>query len=232
MPLRSVFSTYTENWRFLTWCKICSISRRSAISLFKTGPRCSCRTAKSKHMLLLCEVHKSSSIVQVTTVVLSLQKRSVSLSSLFPANVKYEKNRLKQVFLWHLEIPTKWEVYKSFSRSKLWSAICFKIMTRYTCVFFPRILAIIPATRCTCVFLSRILAFYSQVYDHFLTNAHIYAPKKKPIYMRYKQACGIWGYRKSSYKGHRIFRQQNTPSCTKELKSNFSLNQAWPQWPR
>ena len=118
LPLRSVFSTYTENWRFLTWCKICSISRRSAISLFKTGPRCSCRTAKSKHKLLLCEVHKSSSIVQVTTVVLSLQKRSVSLSSLFPANVKYEKNGLKEVFLWHVEIPTKWKVYKSFSRSK------------------------------------------------------------------------------------------------------------------
>ena len=65
----------------------------------------------------------------------------------------------------------------------LWSAICFKIMTRYTCGFFPRILAIIPATRYTCVFLSRILAFYSQVYDHFLTNAHIYANKKTHIYV-------------------------------------------------
>ena len=29
-------------------------------------------------------------------------------------------------------------------------------------------------------FLSRILAFYSQVYDHFLTNAHIYAHRKNP----------------------------------------------------
>ena len=64
----------------------------------------------------------------------------------------------------------------------LWLAICFKIMTRYTCGFFPRILAIIPATRYTCVSLSRILAFYSQVYDHFLTNAHIYAHKKAHIY--------------------------------------------------
>ena len=64
----------------------------------------------------------------------------------------------------------------------LWSAICFKIMTRYTCGFFPRILAIIPATRSTCVFLSRILAFYSQVYDHFLTNAHIYDHKENHIY--------------------------------------------------
>ena len=48
--------------------------------------------------------------------------------------------------------------------------------------FSPRILAIIPATRYTCVFLSRILAFYSQVYDYFLTNAHIYAHKKVHIY--------------------------------------------------
>ena len=66
--------------------------------------------------------------------------------------------------------------------------ICFKIMTRDTCGFSPRILAIIPATRYTCVFLSRILAFfpalwgfYSQVYDHFLTNAHIYAHQKAHI---------------------------------------------------
>ena len=52
-------------------------------------------------------------------------------------------------------------------------------------------------------FLSRILAFYSQVYDHFLTNAHIYAHKKNPS-MRYKQACGTCGRRKLSYKRHRI----------------------------
>ena len=48
--------------------------------------------------------------------------------------------------------------------------------------FFPRILTIIPDTRYTCVFLSRILAFYSQVYDHFLANAHIYVHKKAHIY--------------------------------------------------
>ena len=52
-------------------------------------------------------------------------------------------------------------------------------MTRYTCGFFPRILAFFPA----------LWGFYSQVYDHFLTNAHIYAHKKKTIYMGYKQTC-------------------------------------------
>ena len=38
--------------------------------------------------------------------------------------------------------------------------------------FFPRILAFFPA----------LWGFYSQVYDHFLTNAHIYAHKKTHIY--------------------------------------------------
>ena len=62
--------------------------------------------------------------------------------------------------------------------------------------FFPRILAIIPATRYTCVFLPRILAFfpalwgfYSQVYDHFLTNVHIYAHKKANIYALQTSMC-------------------------------------------
>ena len=85
----------------------------------------------------------------------------------------------------------------------LWSAICFKIMTRYTFCFFPRILAIIPATRYTCGFLSRILAFIPK-YMTILLQTHIYMRTKKPIYMRYKQACGRWGHRMSSYKRHRI----------------------------
>ena len=34
---------------------------------------------------------------------------------------------------------------------------------------------------------------------------------KNPIYMRYKQACGIWGYRKSSYKKHRIIPSAKNP---------------------
>ena len=38
--------------------------------------------------------------------------------------------------------------------------------------FLPRILAFFPA----------LWGFYSQVYDHFLTNAHIYAHKKTHIY--------------------------------------------------
>ena len=80
------------------------------------------------------------------------------------------------------------------------------------CGFFPRTLAIIPAIRYTRVFLPHILAFfpglwgfYSQVYIMTIfLQPSIYMRKKKPIYIRYKQACGIWGHRKSSYKRHRM----------------------------
>ena len=108
-------------------------------------------------------------------------------------------------------------------------------MTRYTCGFFPRILAIIPATRYTCVFLPRILAFfpalwgfYSQVYDHFLTNAHIYAHKKSSyICVTNKHAVRVT--ESPRIRDTELYRQQKTFSCTMDLKSNFSLNQEWPQ---
>ena len=51
---------------------------------------------------------------------------------------------------------------------------------------------------------------------------------KKHIYKRYKQACGIWVTESYRIRGTELYRQQKTPPCTMELKSNFSLNQAWP----
>ena len=52
---------------------------------------------------------------------------------------------------------------------------------------------------------------YDTIYVRFIPKymtiflqTRIYMRPKNPIYMRYKQACGIWGYRKSSYKRHRI----------------------------
>ena len=89
--------------------------------------------------------------------------------------------------------------------------------------FFPRILSIIPATRYTCVFLPRILAFfpalwgfYSQVYDHFLTNA-----QKSPYtcVTNKRVAYGVTESRR--IRGTELYRQQNTPSCTMQLKSNY-----------
>ena len=69
---------------------------------------------------------------------------------------------------------------------KLWSAICFKIMTRYTCGFFARILAVIPATRCTWVF--------CHVYLRSFLLCGVFIPKCMTIflftriYMRPKKA--------------------------------------------
>ena len=113
----------------------------------------------------------------------------------------------KQTMNFDIEAEQSWHDTKSIVCQEIWSAICFKIMTRYTCGFFPRILAIIPATRYTCLFLSRILAFFPAL----RAQTHIYMHTKKPIYMRYKQACGICGHRKSSYKRHRIIPSAKNP---------------------
>ena len=48
-------------------------------------------------------------------------------------------------------------------------------------------------------------------YMTIFLQTRIYMRTKKPIYMRYKQACGIWGHRKSSYKRHRIIPSAKNP---------------------
>ena len=78
--------------------------------------------------------------------------------------------------MWHVSaVPLEWAINPNFRLSAdglSWSAVCFKIATRYTCGFFVRLLAFFPAS----------WGCYSQVYDHFLRNAHIYAHKKAHIY--------------------------------------------------
>ena len=60
-------------------------------------------------------------------------------------------------------------------------------------------------------------------------QTRIHMRTKKSIYMRYKQAC-VQGVTESRrMKGTELYRQQKTPPCTMALKSNSSLNQAWPQ---
>ena len=56
-----------------------------------------------------------------------------------------------------------------------------------------------------------IRAVFCHVYVRFIPKymtiflqTRIYMRTKKSLHMRYKQACGIWGYKKSSYKRHRI----------------------------
>ena len=48
-------------------------------------------------------------------------------------------------------------------------------------------------------------------YMTIFLQTRIYMRTKKPIYMRYKQAYGIWGHRKLSYKTHRIIPSTKNP---------------------
>ena len=83
-------------------------------------------------------------------------------------------------------------------QSNVWSATCFKIVTRYTCgfshVYFQSFLLhdirAFFATY-TCV----LSCFVGFLFPSIWPFSH--KRTKKPIYMRYKQACGIWGHRKS-----------------------------------
>ena len=61
-------------------------------------------------------------------------------------------------------------IYVRFSPTYTCNHSCYMIYVLF--FFLPRILAFFPA----------LWAFYSQIYDHFLTNAHIYELKKEPIY--------------------------------------------------
>ena len=90
----------------------------------------------------------------------------------------------------------------------VWSAVCFNIMTRYTWVFFPRILAIIPATLYTCVFLSRILAFFPALW----VKTRIYICAQKSPYICVTNKHMVYGVTESRrIRGTELYRQQKTP---------------------
>ena len=72
---------------------------------------------------------------------------------------------------------------------------------------------------------------FPSIWPFSYKRAYICA-QKKFIHMRYKKACVYWVTESRRIRGTELYRQQKTPSCTIELKSNFSVNQAWPQWPR
>ena len=131
---------------------------------------------------------------------------------------------------------------KDFRRAScIWSAICFKIMTRCT-----PIRAVFSHVYLQPFLVHDIRAFFCYLYLRSFPLCGVFIPKymtiflqtriymrtKKFIHMRYKQAC-VYGVTESCHiRRTELYCQQKTSSCTMELKSNFSLNQAWPQWPR
>ena len=109
-------------------------------------------------------------------------------------------------------------IYCTVNSLKIWSAICFKIMTRYTCGFFPTYTC---NHSCYTIYV-RFFATYICVLFCFVEllflsitislQTRIYAHKKAHIYMRYKQACvygGLVGVPESSrIRGTEIYRKQ------------------------
>ena len=84
-----------------------------------------------------------------------------------------------------------------------------------------------------------IRAFFCHVYLRFIPK-YITIFSQTRIYMRTKNPyiCVtnnhvVYAVAESRrVRGTELYRLQKTPSCTMEVKSNFSLNQAWLQCPR
>ena len=115
-----------------------------------------------------------------------------------------------------------------YPANNLWSAICFKIMTRYTRGFFPTcscnhscyMIYVRFFVTYTCVFL---LCGYKRAYTCAQKSPYICVTNKHVVY----------GVTESGrIRVTELYRQQKNPSCTMELKGNFGLNQSWLQWPR
>ena len=89
---------------------------------------------------------------------------------------------------------------------------------RYTCGFF--------ATY-TCVLSCFVRFLFPRVWPFSYKRAYICAQKSPYICVTNKHV--VYGVTESRrIRGTELYRQQKTPSCTMELESNFSLNQAWP----
>ena len=114
--------------------------------------------------------------------------------------------------------------------SKLWHDIralfptytcnhsCYTIYVRFFCHVYLRSFLLCG------VFIPKYMTIFLQTRIYMRT-------KKVHIYALQTSMC-IWVIESRRIRGTESYRQQKTPSGTIELKSNFSWNQAWPQWPR
>ena len=77
----------------------------------------------------------------------------------------------------------------------------------------------------TCV-LSCFGVFFIPKYMTSFLQTRLYMRTKNP----YIYVLQMGSQESRRIRGTELYRQQKTPSCTMELKHNFSLNQAWPQY--
>ena len=94
---------------------------------------------------------------------------------------------------------------------------CYTIYVRFFCHVYLRSFLLCG------VFIPKYMAIFLQTRIYMRT-------KKVHIYALQTSMC-IWVTESRRIRGTESYRQQKIPSCTIELKSNFSWNQAWPQWP-
>ena len=121
-------------------------------------------------------------------------------------------------FLWSAIVSKLWHDIRAVFPTYTCNHSCYTIYMRffvtYTCVLF-----------CFVGFL------FPSIWPFSYKRAYICAQKSPYICVTNKHV--VYGVTESRrIRGTELYRQQKTPSCTMELKSNFSLNQAWPQWPR
>ena len=86
--------------------------------------------------------------------------------------------------------------FPTYTFNHSWYTIYVRFFVTYTCVLIPSIWP--------------------------LSYKRIYMRTIKPIYMRYKQACGICDRRKSSYKRHRIYSRPFVSKLWHDIRAVFS----------
>ena len=122
-------------------------------------------------------------------------------------------------YFWAGEGPEN-EVRKSMVTNFCWMPliICFIFMVGHLFQNYDTIYVWFFPTYLQSFLLHDIRVFFCHLYLRFIPKymtiflqTRIYMRTKKPIYMCYKQACGICGRRKSSYKRHRIIPSAKNP---------------------
>ena len=100
-------------------------------------------------------------------------------------------------------------IYMRFFPTYTFNHSCYTIYVRFFATY-------------TCL----LSCFVGFLFPSIIMTIFVQTRQKKSICMRYKQAC-VYGVTESRRTiGTELYRQQKTHSCTMEVKSNFSLNQA------
>ena len=108
-----------------------------------------------------------------------------------------------------------------------YDTIYVRFFPTYTCYHFCYTIYVHFFVTYTCVLFPSIRPFSYKRAQH----AYICAQKNPYICVTNKHV--VYAVAESRHiKGTELYRQQKTPSCTMQLKSNFSLSQAWLQCPR